>query len=120
MKLKFLVYGILFHLILINPGNPQNTSSPYWLKMDSLNHLIENHPEEDIEKVRLMNEYARLCFYNLNYHEGFVATYNARQLSESLRYDEGIIMYYLTLASYHLYNDMRTFYQKKRSGYLVV
>ncbi len=113
MKLKLFMSSILIYLILINPVSSQNSSSPYWLKMDSLNHLMETKKEEDEEKVRLMNEYARLCFYNLKYHEGFVATHAARQLSEALKYEEGMIMYYLTLAGYHVNNDMRTFYQKK-------
>lgn len=113
MKLKLLLFSILLYLVLIKTANAQSNAATYLLKKDSISYLIDNHPEKDEEKVRLMNEYARLCFYNHDFHEGLIATHTARKLSEILEYQEGVVMYYLTLSGYHTNDDMRTFYQKK-------
>ena len=69
--------------------------------IDSLQHLIEAHPKADQEKVRLLNKYARLSFYNQEYLKGFIATRDARELSKKINFKGGEIMYYLTLAAFH-------------------
>ena len=44
-----------------------------------------------------MNEYARLCFYNQEYKKGLLATREARELSNKMEFDDGIVMYHVTL-----------------------
>jgi len=75
--------------LLVNPA-----------KIDSLQQLIDSRPNADEEKVRLLNEYARLCFYNQEYLKGFIAARDARELSKKLNFKGGEIMYYLTLAAF--------------------
>ena len=83
-------------------------------KMDSTKLLIDNHIDEDEELVALMNEYARLCFYKLEYDSGLAYTYKAREISDKLDFDDGLIMYYLTWSVYY-YRDgeMAAYYRKK-------
>ena len=42
-----------------------------------------------------------MCFYNREELKGFIATHDARILSEKLNFEGGKIMYYLTLSAYH-------------------
>ena len=57
-------------------------------KIDSLKTLIALNSKADKEKVRLLNEYARLCFYNQEYKEGLIATREARDLSKKMPFPE--------------------------------
>ena len=70
------------------------------IKIDSLHQLIANRKNDDEEKVRLLNEYARLCFYNQQFQQGFIATRDAREMSKKLDFAGGEIMYYVTLAAF--------------------
>ncbi len=70
------------------------------IKIDSLHQLIANRKNDDEEKVRLLNEYARLCFYNQEFQIGLIAARDARELSKKLNFKGGEIMYYVTLAAF--------------------
>ena len=113
MKLELLICIIVFSLNVGNTANVKNLQSTYQVKMDSVNHLLENYPKEDEEKVKLMNQYARLCFYNREFQEGLIVTRAARELSAELNFPEGKLMYYLTLSSFHTDGEMRRYYRKK-------
>ena len=82
-------------------------------KADSLKLLIDKHKKENEERVRLLNEYARYCFYSFDIKQGFEAARNARELSHELDFEGGTIMYYLTLSSYFREGDMFDYYQKQ-------
>ena len=96
MRFQYFSIGIISILLCANPSFGQDTISVYSVKIDSLHQLIDSHPDEDEEKVRLLNEYARLCFYDLDFRTGLIATREARLLSEKLDFAGGKIMYYLT------------------------
>jgi two-component system, NtrC family, sensor kinase len=113
MKLELLICVIVLSLNVGNTANVKNPQSTYQVKMDSINHLLENYPKEDEEKVKLMNQYARLCFYNREFQEGLIVTLAARELSVELNFPEGMLMYYLTLSSFHTDGEMRRYYRKK-------
>ncbi|HKJ78437.1 MAG TPA: ATP-binding protein, partial [Prolixibacteraceae bacterium] len=85
------------------------------IKTDSLQQLINARTTNDEEKVQLLNEYAGLCFYNQEVKKGFIATKEAREISEKLDFEGGEIMYYLTLSAYHANGneDMYIYYQKR-------
>ncbi len=112
MNLKRLIGSTIFFLVVLYTY-AQKSSSIYLDKMDSLNLLIKNYPEDNEEKVKLLNQFARLCFYNNDFQKGFTMTYQARELSSDLDFQEGMLMYYLTLSSYHTQGEMRGYYRKK-------
>ena len=114
MKVKYIFSWLVFSL-LISAAYAQNTIEVDPAKKDSLQKVIKNHPKDDEEKVRLLNEYARECFYNKKLLEGFEATRAARLLSEKLNFEGGIIMYNLTLSAYFGdgNKEMHNYYQMK-------
>jgi signal transduction histidine kinase len=67
-------------------------------QIDSLESLINAYDEDQIEKVSLLHEYARLNFYNQNYQTGFEAVVKARDIAEQLKYKNGQSMYHQSLA----------------------
>src|SRR5688572_6511691 len=91
----------------------QEINEIYAVKMDSLQKLVEARSKNDQEKVRLLNEYARQCFFNLEFQKGLIAARDARELSNKLDFEGGEVMYYLTLATFHGAGPMYTYYQKK-------
>jgi len=113
MKVKLVLCSIIIPLIVIGSTVSQSSVTSYLNEMDSLGRLVDSHQGEDQEKVKFLNEYARLCFYNNEYYNGFIAAHSAKELSEKLDYQDGLVMYYLTLSSFHTGDDMRTFYRKK-------
>ncbi len=115
MKIKYFFFCIILFSFSIGTILAQNESSVYSIKTDSLQQLIDALPNDNEEKVQLLNEYARQCFYNQEIKEGFIAAKEAREISERLNFDGGKIMYYLTLSAYHGNgdNNMFTYYQKQ-------
>lgn len=98
MKKKYCLVIVLSLFVALSNINGQDSSLIDPSKIDSLHLLIESHPNADKEKVRLLNDYARLCFYNQKYKEGFIATKEARELSKKLKYDDGLAMYYMNFS----------------------
>ncbi len=115
MKTKHFFLSLILFFFGLGTSLAQDSLSVYTVKIDSLQQLIDSHTNDDDEKVRLLNEYARLCFYNREELKGFIATHDARILSEKLNFEGGKIMYYLTLSALHgNYNeDMGVYYQKQ-------
>lgn len=116
MKSIKLVIGLFFLLFCSNiraQDSPQDTLyvDPY--KIDSLKALLADHQENDIEKVRLLNEYARLCFYNRELIQGFKATIEGSNLSKKIGYKEGEILYHETLAAFLGASDMVSYHRQK-------
>ena len=73
---------------------------------------------KDMEKVRLLNEYARSSFYNEKLIQGFTATIEALNISKKIGYKEGEVMYHKTLAAFLGDSDMVPYhYQKARMLY---
>ena len=62
----------------------QEINDIYVVKMDSLQQLVVARSKNDKEKVRLLNEYARQCFFNQEFHKGLIAARDARDLSNKL------------------------------------
>ena len=97
MKKIYFILITLFLFVGLNYINAQDSLLSDPAKMVSLQQLIQSNSKDDKEKVRLLNEYARLCFYNQEYKKGLTATREARELSNKMEFDEGIIMYHVTL-----------------------
>jgi len=93
MKRKNVLLSLLLLTIGVSISNAQDTLLIEPMKIDSLQQLIDARAKEDEEKVRLLNEYARLCFYNQEFAKGFVATREARQISKNLDFTGGEIMF---------------------------
>ena len=97
MKSKLVILIVLFLYVGLTNINGQDSLLVDRSKIDSLKRLIELNPKADKEEIRLLNEYARLCFYNQEYKEGLIAAREARELSKKIEFDGGIIMYHITL-----------------------
>jgi two-component system NtrC family sensor kinase len=112
MKSIKLVAGLVF-LLLCSNARAQDTLYVDPVKIDSLKALLDEHQGDDIEKVRLLNEYARLSFYNRELIQGFTATIEASDLSEKIGYKEGEILYHETLAAFLGAADMVSYHHQK-------
>ncbi|WP_282135362.1 ATP-binding protein [Seonamhaeicola maritimus] len=95
-------------------------------KLDSLQQLIKNHPEDNEQKVLWLNEYTEGCFYNYDLIEGFNTALKARELSKAIDFKGGIILYHLNIAkflrgnprrNYHIEEAERLSRQKGQSKY---
>ncbi|MBD0849283.1 ATP-binding protein [Maribacter arenosus] len=109
---------MIFNLMLICFTNVTISAQDIQLvnlsKIDSILHLVDSHPKNDEEKVRLLNQYARACFYDLElFKKGLIATREARLLSEKIKFKGGKIMYYQTLSSFHGSGSMANYYRKQ-------
>ncbi len=87
----------IFFLLGIFKNHAQDTLIVTQFQIDSLQHLIQNHPANDIKKVELLNKYAQLCFYDLLYLQGILAMQNARKISNDIEYEYGDGHYYKSL-----------------------
>ncbi len=112
MKSIKLIAGLVF-LLLCSNVRAQDTLYVDPVKIDSLKALLHEHQGDDIEKVGLLNEYARLSFYNRELIQGFTATIEAIELSEKIGYKEGEILYHETLAAFLGNSDMVSFHHQK-------
>jgi hypothetical protein len=97
MNSKIFTLIILLLYVGLTNINGQDSLLVDRSKIDSLKTLIELNSKADKEKVGLLNEYARLCFYNQEYKDGLIAAREARELSKKIEFDGGIIMYHITL-----------------------
>jgi signal transduction histidine kinase len=77
--------------------------------IDSIETLI-NNSKKNKEKVRLLNEYARLNFYNHEYKEGLIATAAAHKLSYEIDFPRGHIMFHTTVATFLGENDLKVYH----------
>ncbi len=84
--------------------------SPFTYKIDSLQHLLKTQSKEDTLKIIRWNDLARICFENLQFQQGLVATQQARLLSEKLRYRKGKGLYLRTMEIFHVSNQLSFFY----------
>ena len=106
---------VLLFLLFCSYGSAQDTLYVDPVKIDSIASLLTEPDIEDIEKVRLLNEYARLNFYNRKLIQGFTATIEAVNISEKIGYKEGEVLYHKTLAAFLGDSDMVPYhYQKAR------
>ncbi|RZV60281.1 MAG: hypothetical protein EX254_09175, partial [Flavobacteriaceae bacterium] len=106
---------VLLFLLFCSYGSAQDTLYVDPVKIDSLASLLTEPDIEDIEKVKLLNEYARLNFYNRKLIQGFTATIEAVNISEKIGYKEGEVLYHKTLAAFLGDSDMVPYhYQKAR------
>ncbi|WP_282135365.1 ATP-binding protein [Seonamhaeicola maritimus] len=99
MKINFKT-SLLIFLIGIFIGHSQDNLLVAPAEFDSLKQRIDNHKEFDETRVSLLNEYARLCFYNKEFKTGLMASRDARLISEKIDFKGGLIMYHLSLAAF--------------------
>ncbi len=113
MKTNHFCLSLTLLILGVSSSVAQDTLLIKPAKIDSLQQLIDSRPKADEEKVRLLNEYARLCFYNEEYLNGFNATIEARELSKKLKFAGGEVMYHYTLAVFFAYGGMFSYYIQK-------
>ena len=118
MKKIYFILIVLFLFVGLNNINGQDSLLVDNSKIDSLKRLIELNPEADKEKVRLLNEYARFCFYNQEYKEGLIALRDARELSKQIEFESGKIMYHITLGVFSLGRVTINSYHRMIAGML--
>jgi len=83
------------------------------MKLDSMKVLVFKRNYNDKEKIRLLNEYARMSFYNQEIIQGFSATIDAIELSEEIGFKEGEIMFHETLAAFLGPGDIALYHHQK-------
>ena len=118
MKSKFVILSVLFLYVGLTNINGQDSLLIDRSKIDSLKRLIELNPKTDKEEIRLLNEYARLCFYNQEYKEGLIAAREARELSKKIEFDGGIVMYHITLGIFSQGRGVINPYHRMKAGML--
>ena len=118
MKIKLVILIVILLYVGLTNINGQDTLLVDRSKIDSLKKLIELNPKADKEEIRLLNEYARLCFYNQEYKEGLIATREARELSKKLEFESGIIMYHITLGIFSQGRVAINVYHRMKAGML--
>jgi hypothetical protein len=90
------VFISMIFILVFAPLKAQDTLFVDPGKLDSLKVLVFKPNQNDKEKIRLLNEYARMSFYNQEIIQGFSATIEAIELSEKIEFKEGEIMYHET------------------------
>ena len=118
MKNKFVLFIVLFLYVGLINTNGQDSLLVDRSKIDSLKRLLELNSKVDKEKIRLLNEYARLCFYNQEYKEGLIAAREARELSKKIEFDGGIVMFHITLGILSQGQGAINFYHRMQAGML--
>jgi two-component system NtrC family sensor kinase len=66
--------------------------------LDSLQQLIKNHPKDDEQKVIWLNQYAENSIYNFELIDGINAALEARNISKTINFKGGEILYHLNIA----------------------
>ena len=107
------VFISMIIILVFAPLKAQDTLFVDPGKLDSLKVLVFNRNQNDKEKIRLLNEYARMSFYNQEIIQGFSATIEAIELSEKIEFKEGEIMYHETLAAFLGPGDIVSYHHQK-------
>jgi len=112
MNVRNVCISMIFILVFV-PIKAQDTFFVDPGKLDSLKVLVFKRNQNDKEKIRLLNEYARMSFYNQEIIQGFSATIEAIELSEKIEFKEGEIMYHETLAVFLSRGDIVSYHHQK-------
>jgi len=107
------VFISMIFILVFAPLKAQDTLFVDPGKLDSLKVLVFKRNQNDKEKIRLLNEYARMSFYNQEIIQGFSATIEAIELSEKIEFKEGEIMYHETLAAFLGPEDIVSYHHQK-------
>ncbi|HEX6170933.1 MAG TPA: hypothetical protein VFZ33_14635, partial [Chitinophagaceae bacterium] len=118
MKIKLVILIVILLCVGLTNINGQDTLLVDRSKIDSLKKLIELNPKADKEEIRLLNEYARLCFYNQEYKEGLIAAREARELSKKIGFESGIVMHNITLGVFSQGRGAINAYHRVKAGML--
>jgi two-component system NtrC family sensor kinase len=97
-QIKHIVPVLVFMLMVSSMSSAQNAKLIPQQRLDSLQQLIKNHPEDDEQKVIWLNNYAQNCFYNFDIIDGFNAALKARKASKKTNFKGGEILYHLSVA----------------------
>ena len=112
MKTKYLIISLLLVFAMITSIKGQEPLPVDPVKIDSLYKLI-NQSQKNKEKVRLLNEYARLNFYNQEYKTGLIATVDARELAAEIDYSGGEVMFHITIATFLGSGDLSEYHLRQ-------
>jgi len=112
MNSKDVLISLIF-LLTFSIVKAQDTLFVDPMKLDSLKVLVFKRNYNDKEKIRLLNEYARMSFYNQEIIQGISATIDAIELSEEIGFKEGEIMFHETLAAFLGPGDVALYHHQK-------
>jgi len=113
MKIKDILSCLVVVILFQGVTMAQDTLLISPAKIDSLHQLIVNRKNNDEEKVRLLNEYARLCFFNQEFKLGLVSAREALEISKKLDYRGGEIMFNMTLSAFQGSGVLYSFYLQR-------
>ena len=113
MKIPVIIIHLTVFFCMLSSAKAQDTLNAVQSKTDSLRQLVDTHIKQDEEKVRLLNEYAREAFYDMDFMAGLKATHEAHELSKDIDFEGVLVMYYETLSMFCGYGSMADYYQKQ-------
>lgn len=94
----------LIFLLLITIGCiPVKSQDTIWVRQVELNRLISQireHPKPDSNRVHILSEYGNLCFYDLDFLNGFKAITELRTISKELNYTKGEGLYLKSISNF--------------------
>ncbi|CCH54271.1 Sensor protein zraS [Fibrisoma limi BUZ 3] len=99
--MKPYVVAFLLLLCCFSRSQAQQAATIYRIKIDSLQVLINRQPKADSNTVKWLNYVARVCFYDMQYQRGLLATIEARELAKKLHYAKGEGLYWRTLSIFN-------------------
>jgi len=112
MKSKLIILCLALMLFTLGTIKAMDTLLVAQIKIDSLKTII-NQIEDNKEKVRLLNEYARLNFYNQEFKTGLIATVTARKLADEINFSGGEVMFHLTVATFLGRGDLMSYHLRQ-------
>ena len=77
MRINYLLCFLFLTVSLNSLGQTNRVREYYEFKKDSVKQLIAKFSENDQKLIRLKNEYARLCFFNHEFENGFLSLQEA-------------------------------------------
>ncbi len=116
--MRFYIYTILLISIWL-PANAQHPNLKNDNKLDSLALLIQHNTKKDTVRVKLLTDYANMCFQNQDYLTGLKSVNEARSISEEINYEKGIGYYFNSMSIFHEVDGQTSAYFKTRANWIL-
>ena len=116
--MKFVLLLSVFTIIFAQ-GIAQDSVRIQQRELDSLSRRIQSNSGKDSVRVKILNEYAQRCFYNLDFLNGLKAANEARVLSGQLNFEKGQGLYFKSMAIFHRSHYALAMYYLVQSNWIL-
>ncbi|GAB3713771.1 hypothetical protein GCM10027592_53250 [Spirosoma flavus] len=117
MKSNLLSFLLVF--LCVRYTQAQTGVNTYSTKIDSIQQLLDKRSAVDTLRVIQLNNLAHVCFRDLQFKRGLVATKEARTLAKKLNYEKGEGLYLLTLRDFNEDSFLWFYYNYKAIWFYV-